>query len=207
MRLDTKYAPSKTMLMIESLLFSIEQILQQHPNGISEYELIKALQSDPNQAIAGLTMQQPGQLFELHFIVFHSLYRLRDRWLADETACLQISAIKIINNAYAKSLQQGIAPADPLRDYYLDLDNLKKTSAEQVEQMISGFWRQFVSAPELQQALTIFELSENVDFKQIKAKYKQLAMQNHPDRGGSADRLAEINQAMDVLKRYFQPQK
>lgn len=189
--------------MIENLLLSIEQILLQHPHGLSEYKLIKALQSDSNQKITDLSMNDPEQLFRLHFIVFHCLYLLRDRWLENETACLEISALNISRSIYSKSQQHELVQADPLRAYYLDFNNLQNTDANQIEQLIASFWHKFVSAPELKKALKVFELGENIDFKQIKSRYKQLAMLNHPDRGGSASRLAEINQAMTVLKRYY----
>ncbi|MDH5392828.1 MAG: DnaJ domain-containing protein [Gammaproteobacteria bacterium] len=194
-------------LMIESLQFSIEQILLQHPQGLSEYELITALQSASDHEISSLQLHDPHQLFQMHFMLFHCLYLLRDRWLAEKLSCLQISALKIIKLAYTQSHNDALELQDSVRQYYLDVNNLTATDADAVETLISRFWHKFACAPELEHALMVFELSGNLDFKQIKARYQQLAMQNHPDRGGSDSRLAEINQAMKVLKGYYQPKK
>ncbi len=38
--------------------------------------------------------------------------------------------------------------------------------------------------------------------KDLKAKYKELAVKNHPDKGGKTEVMQEINNEYDVLKRY-----
>ena len=54
-----------------------------------------------------------------------------------------------------------------------------------------------------QAALKIFGLA---DFPktadELKRLHKKLAMQNHPDRGGSLEKMKDINTANDVLKKY-----
>ena len=52
-------------------------------------------------------------------------------------------------------------------------------------------------------ALKIFGLSEfPKTAAELKRLHKQLAMQNHPDRGGSLEKMKDINTANDVLKKY-----
>lgn len=40
---------------------------------------------------------------------------------------------------------------------------------------------------------------KKLDGDELKTRYRELAKKNHPDRGGSPDRMAKINHAMDVL--------
>lgn len=45
----------------------------------------------------------------------------------------------------------------------------------------------------------ILGVSEDADASAIKKAYRKLAQQNHPDKGGDADKFKEINEANDVL--------
>jgi DnaJ-class molecular chaperone len=45
----------------------------------------------------------------------------------------------------------------------------------------------------------ILGVSADADASTIKKAYRKLAQQNHPDKGGNADRFKEINEANDVL--------
>ena len=47
---------------------------------------------------------------------------------------------------------------------------------------------------------SILGVSKNASQDEIKRAYRKLAMQHHPDRGGDAGKLQEINQAYDTLK-------
>ena len=42
-------------------------------------------------------------------------------------------------------------------------------------------------------------VSKTVDAAELKKKYRKLAMKNHPDKGGDAEKFQRINQAYDVL--------
>ena len=51
-------------------------------------------------------------------------------------------------------------------------------------------------------ALQIFGLADFPKTEsELKQLYKKLAMQNHPDRGGSLEKMKDINLANEVLKR------
>ena len=185
------------------LIKTIESLLLQNQQGLSEYDLITALQNERKGTFNDLSLQDSYELFQIHFMVFHCLYLIKDQWLSEEKYCLNIDPIKITLLPYVKSFKEEIVIADPLRAYYLDLSNLEATDAEAVEQLIASFWKRFVAADDLQDALSVFGLEEGVDFERIKQRYRQLAMDYHPDRGGDSLKLAEINQAMDVLKSYY----
>lgn len=47
----------------------------------------------------------------------------------------------------------------------------------------------------------------NVNATIIKKAYKEMAIKNHPDKGGSTDKMAEINIAYDTAMKYFNRNK
>jgi len=54
----------------------------------------------------------------------------------------------------------------------------------------------------LELALSIFGLTiDDIDEKTIKDRYKKLAIENHPDHGGDAELMKQINNAYEILKR------
>ena len=171
---------------------------------LSEYELISLLRNSHGDIFQEAYLHNSFELFQVHFLLLHCLYRLRDRWLGENKACLQIDAMEIRRLPYSQSNKEALTVSDSLRSYYLDLSRLEQTTEQDAENMINDFWLKFVAAEDRSDALNTLELEEGVSFEQIKLKYKQLAMQHHPDRGGSAKKLADVNQAMDVLKRYYQ---
>lgn len=67
-------------------------------------------------------------------------------------------------------------------------------------------FKQYIAEAQMdpQTALKIFGLK---DFpktaEELKRLHKKLAMQNHPDRGGSLEKMKDINTANDVLKKYI----
>ncbi|RYF07984.1 MAG: J domain-containing protein [Comamonadaceae bacterium] len=47
------------------------------------------------------------------------------------------------------------------------------------------------------EVLEFFDAPRNLTADDVRARYRRLAAQHHPDRGGSRDRMAEINRARD----------
>lgn len=44
---------------------------------------------------------------------------------------------------------------------------------------------------------------ENISLEMLKARYKELAFENHPDRGGSEEKMIQINAAYNMLLRHL----
>ena len=183
---------------------AIEDILSQHEGGISEYELMRELGREGHEAYKQSFLQDNLALFRAHFILFHSLYRLRDRLWENTTGFLEISAVKIIRHPYQPSAD-GLQPADDLREYYLNLSNLTDTTETDVDDMLQSFWEKYLAADDRVEALKTLELQEPVGYAEIKERYKKCALEHHPDRGGSEETIKEINHAMSVLERYYKP--
>jgi hypothetical protein len=51
----------------------------------------------------------------------------------------------------------------------------------------------------LGKARWLLGVSANDDADRIRSRHRQLISENHPDRGGSEDRAAELNKARDLL--------
>lgn len=176
---------------------AVSALLEQHPQGLGEHELLRLLHQD-YFTFLGESPWQPHALFCAHFLLFHTLYRLRDEAWQARRAHLEISPLCIRWWPY-RSIDGAVATPDTLRDYYLDLANLRDTSAEDVEQLLASFWMRLHRNEGRAAALQELGLEDPVDDATIKQTYRQLAMQHHPDRGGDTQRLQAINAAVDLL--------
>jgi DNA-J related protein len=191
----------------QTKLALLERILRAQPLGISEYELIKCLENEPQTDFSRKNLNDTLSLFQSHFLLFHSLYQLRNQLWQSKTASLDIHTLHIQLTPFNPSDACTLAKHDPLGDYYLDLNNLANTDQNAVDALLKQFWRRFVSADERQQALNTLALQDPVDWPTIKNQHRRLVMQHHPDRGGDKIQLQHINHAMDILTRAERPKK
>jgi DnaJ-domain-containing protein 1 len=163
----------------------------------SEHELLNALsEASPDQD--WLAQRDGLGLFQLHFLVFHALYALRDRWRMDKERDLEISALSIRVLPWHPG-KAGLAQADPLADYYRDLTQLDAMNEEGLRALLDGFWKGMPLADKREQALETLGLNDPVDEPTIRQRYRQLAMKHHPDRGGNTERLQAVHHAMKQL--------
>lgn len=182
------------------------QLLEAAPAGIGEYALIQQLKNAHCTHIPNASMTDKLVLFRTHFLVFNALYRLRDQLWQEQRADLQINAMLIELRPYTAG-ECAVRAHDPLRTYYLDMNNLSSTEERDVEKLLSSFWTRMQGGEEKLAALELFELSTDaaaLNLSQIKHRYRQLVSQHHPDRGGNTQRLQSINKAMEILSRYYQ---
>ncbi len=180
------------------------QLLQAAPAGLAEYALIQQLKAGHSGHLPNLPLTDRLVLFRTHFLLFNALYRLRDTLWQQQAHLLQISPLRIQLLPYQPGIS-ALSEHDALRDYYLNLDNLRDTDERDVERLLASFWTRMQGGEEKQAALALFELNDEipVDMPRIKHRYRQLVSQHHPDRGGSTERLQSINKAMEILERYY----
>ncbi len=151
-------------------------------------------------------LSSPLSLFRHHFLIFNCLYRLQLNCTLHQKYFLNISSLSIQVSAFIlteENDEQHISHYDPLALFYLDLTHLENSNEQQVQSLLDQFWQYYFCDDKKQQALSILELSEAVDFKQIKRQYRRLAMKHHPDRGGDSEKLIAIHQAMQCLQHYY----
>lgn len=195
---------------ITELIDLLTVILDDNREGITEHELLKLLQQEPYEFFSEDALRDPLILFQTHFLLFHCLYILKQRWHLSQQAKLEISALKIIKQPYALDYDTGVsakplAMSDPLAQYYLDWSHFSKTGSEEVEELLNSFWRKVFTPQDdesIQQSLTIMEIDNPIPTVQLKVQYRRLAQLHHPDRGGDSEHFKKICQAFQQLKQH-----
>lgn len=192
---------------IQHLLVATERILRQHPAGVNELGLIKALQRPPWQLIGTVTFSEADKLYPVHFLLFHVLYRLRDQ-LATGGENLDISPLGIRIHANAVVAGSGMPDrVDPLRDFYLDLSGYTMPE-ESINRMMDDFWAGRSggrpAAADAHRAADMLGFDTiPVSFDEVKQRFRRAVMRAHPDRGGETGTIQNLNQAFAVLKAHF----
>ena len=181
------------------------EILRAHPGGLSEFELLRALEAAGDARFAADQRRDNLSLFQIHFFLFHHLYLLQTQLLQSGETSLEIGPLCIRLQVISKLellkvKRREVDRHDPLRDYYLDLNNLESTGGEQIEQLLEQFWLKLFKNDRRADALAELGLQDPVSWEEIKAQYRRLVMEHHPDRGGDVARLQVINAALEVLK-------
>jgi curved DNA-binding protein CbpA len=69
---------------------------------------------------------------------------------------------------------------------------------------VEKHWRLFL-AMSAADAAKILEVSEDASPEELKKAYKRKVIENHPDRGGSNEKMVEVNVAMEVLEGRRRP--
>lgn len=177
----------------------LELQLKQHPEGLSEYALLKKLKSLGYFGFLSSRPAAPDALYMAHFLIFHALYRLQKDYLFEKRGVIDIGPLNICLREYQPGEAALTVSSDNLAAYYLDLANLDNTSRADVEILISAFWREYARFDNREAALAELGLADPVDESTIKQTYRRLAMCHHPDRGGEATRLQAINAAYEHL--------
>lgn len=192
---------------IQHLLVAVEHELRRASNGLSELALIKALQRPPWEVIGEVRFNDPENLYPVHFLLFHVLYRLRDQ-LAHFGDTLNISPLNIRLSPQdvvgGKGLPDGV---DKLREFYLDLSQYRLPE-EAIQRMMDDFWAgRPSSTPDTSETLFAAQklgfdgVPDN--FSEVKLSFRRAVMQAHPDRGGDTQSIQALNQAFAILKAHF----
>lgn len=182
--------------LTDHFITSIENIINQSVTGISEYELMTRLTEKGFFPTANQNASL--ELFQKHFLIFHVLYLINDKLVSNQLGGIKISPLnikKLENTNIANEIDQY----DPLRDYYLDLNNLESTNEEQVNELLNAFWACYLRNDKRQVALAILDLKEPTNNSEIKSRYRRLAKAHHPDKGGQTSKAQEINEAYKFL--------
>jgi hypothetical protein len=182
---------------LEDLIF--DHLETQAP-GVSEYDLIQYLRDQncfslhPDELLSSDSLI----MFQTHFIVFHALYRLRDRVRKLESNELDLNPVCIRLLSFTRG-DAALAEFDALYDYYMDINNLAETRSEDVDEMLERFWLRLDNSERRAEALKELELEDPVSNDIIREQYRRLAMKHHPDRGGETEKLQRINTAVSIL--------
>lgn len=185
----------------------LHDILLNHRDGLSEYEIFEQLKSPPYEVFTVDALRDPLSLFQSHFILFNALYQLQDSWLRNKTGLMQIHC-SCIRSIPWEAGQNGLITQDKLRAYYLDWTNLSDTDQSQAEALLESFWSGFSGMPNqvpvnhmpLQQALDLLNLTNPYTAQQLKQQYRKMLHKHHPDKGGDNGQTVQLHNAYEQLK-------
>ena len=57
---------------------------------------------------------------------------------------------------------------------------------------------------EIEKALNILSLPKLISREDVKTQYRFLAKKNHPDKGGNAEKMEQLNAAYALLMKYIE---
>lgn len=198
--MNTAIPPPEALDVLEARL---EEVLAACPAGISESELLKILRREHPLFVA-FNPREPLSLFRGHYLLFHLLYRLRDRLAHEQRGHLVIDPLRIALEpmmvAEPGEKRAALTPGGlDLAAWYADLQRLTTVTAAEVCEWLRQFHAARQTQDQRQAALATLELQDPVDAAAIKRQYRRLAMRHHPDRGGDGQRLGEIHAALATL--------
>jgi len=172
------------------------------------------------------------RLFELHFSLFHALYRLKDEagargyYLHLDPMRIRLARVPGTGRCchydpetgrhccraaggagYCdEHLDRGALAAlsfDPLRDFYINPGNISFGTSPVLEKLMKGAVIYALRRGEIERALAVFGL-KRPSMKRIKARYHELARSFHPDlHPGNEKMMKELNHAYQVLMEIF----
>lgn len=214
---------------------TLRSLLPLFEEGISEYELINILKVPPHCLFVEKALQDSLVLFQTHFLLFHTLYKLRAEWRTKGLGELSIITTSIKLNATRTVNSTSLDTLEPLAHYYLDWQNLSATGQDDVDELLNSFWQQMAghnaftsySVDELINAYKILEFDIDVNARadncspaqflisdvealsltQLKSQYRRLLHRYHPDKGGCAQKAKEVLCAYDMLIDYVNTAK
>ena len=178
----------------------LELLEARRPAGWREYDLLQALRA---RGIGDFDRtDEPARLalFRRHHHLFHRLYGLRDRLRAGGRDDLEIHCLDI--RLIANRPGEGTLPSvrDGLRDHYADLAQLDAIDEDAVDAMIGEGFARIAKRRDRARALGVLGLADPVSDRQVRARFHQLALENHPDRGGDLRRFQELSAAAASLR-------
>ncbi|TGG95728.1 hypothetical protein E4656_04780 [Natronospirillum operosum] len=185
----------------DRLLAHLDIILREHRTGISEYELMQRLDAEPQAPFTRPDMLDSWVLFRSHFWLFHHLYLLKLQ-LGSVGETLDIVATRIcrFHTQDTASTQTEVAPADPMQEYYLDLDNLVRETPDSLQAKLDAFWRGLQAPDKVHADWALFDLKPPVSAPALRQRYRALCQRHHPDRGGDAVQFQQVQAAYARLK-------
>ena len=184
---------------VNPLIAPLLALLQQAAGSYKVHELMAALRQQG--AIPRLADDEQLQLFRVNFLIMNALYQLQAElwqegwWLVISTLDIRLEPLVGLSEA-----NHGFVLGENLRSYYLDWQVFWQTDRAEVEALLNRFWRAYDGEGHKAEALALFELNEGASQEALRRRWRELALQHHPDRGGNAETFIRIRWAWEVLQ-------
>ncbi|MGL4249177.1 MAG: DNA-J related domain-containing protein [Aeromonas sp.] len=174
-------------------------LLQQATDSYKVHELMAALRQQ--EKIPHLADDEQLQLFRVNFLIMNALYQLQAElyeagwWLGISTLDIRLEPL-----AENPEASRAFALGEHLRSYYLDWPIFWQTDRAEVEALLNRFWRTYDREGHKAEALALLDLAEGASQEAIRRRWRELALQHHPDRGGNAETFIRIRWAWECLR-------
>lgn len=118
-----------------------------------------------------------------------------------------ISAYIRSRKSSVASAKTGTLPIDseehlsPNIGFFGEPENFFNVTEEKVQSLLEGFWSQYHDSIDIEPSLQILNLDKTATWKAIRQRYRELASQHHPDKGGESSMFMQIRNAYECLKR------
>lgn len=174
------------------------QVLHASSSALTINELMQAIKQQVS--IPELDSDAQLALFKLNWLIMNALYQLQQD-LVNEGLYLYISTLHIQLQALPKTIKPSAElQVDHLRTYYLDWQHYSQTTKEDVDALFDGLWKVLSEPEQLAQARHVLGVTASASASQIKQRYRLLAGQFHPDKGGDTQQFIAIRQAYELLR-------
>lgn len=172
-------------------------------------------------------------LYELHFSLFHALYRLKlQAGISGYLLYIDPMRIRMVKlpadgclhyypekgafcpearvkgyycrfHAPHEGRDSRTPVFDPLREFYLDAGNINYGEGEFLQRIMKGMKSYVFNRKDVEEALRFFDLY-NPDRATLQRRYHQLAKLYHPDyRKGNDSQMKRLNVFYKILKEVF----
>ena len=203
----TAYPPPLHEPLLRLLQHQLASIIQSYSHADTSIEEAYLQQRLGLKLQTDISVSADMALFQQHFILYHLLYRIQQDWHDTGAGYLHIALAKV------QLLPQAAMPElnedSERRAYYLNWQHFYTMTEQMLDQHLAAFWRYIsdgaVTPTELDmvEALSVLQLPDNFSLLQLKKAYRSLALQQHPDRGGSEQQFIVLTEAYQQLLRRF----
>ncbi|MCX7127260.1 DNA-J related domain-containing protein [Aeromonas sp.] len=181
------------------LIAPLLALLQQAAGSYKVHELMADLRQQG--AIPPLADDEQLQLFRVNFLIMNALYQLQaELWQEGWWLVISTLDIRLEPLADKSKASHAFALSENLRSYYLDWQVFWQTDRAEVETLLNRFWRAYDGEGHKEEALALFQLDEKASQEAIRRRWRELALQHHPDRGGNAETFIRIRWAWEYLR-------
>ncbi len=184
-------------------VMDVLRVLKKHPGGVKIYELLSGLDQELVNKVVN-TEDYNLSIFRKNFLLMNALYQLQLRLLKDDLY-LSIGQIEV-QLVPTKSVDQKKltnAGEQRIREYYFNWKNYERTGSDDVLALLQQFWSRYQATDKLTEALMVLGVTSTTEWPEIQRKYRVLARENHPDKGGDTERFIEIREAYEVLAVHY----
>ena len=184
------------------LVIPILEILRQANQALGEYDIIQQLEQQGVQFPVAQHDSYQMTMFKKHFMTMNALYQLQQDLYEDGYfLCITVLEISLhLINETTDTTSLADAGEARVRDYYLDWSQFDNTSQQDVENLLTSFWKRYFAVDKQMAALEVLGLEESCSWQEVQMRYRQLAHKHHPDKGGDHGRFIEVREAFEVLR-------